>query len=111
MKIGAMNFTALKPITSTLNAPNPAFRSGPAAKTKGGDMIGEFSDVLKKAVNDLNALEDDSGRKVNSLVTGRLENVHDIMISMEKSKIALNMAIEVRNKLIEGYKEVMRMQI
>ena len=111
MKIGAMNFTALKPITSTLNSANSAFGGGLAAKTKGGDMIGEFSDVLKKAVNDLNALEDDSSRKVNSLVTGRLENVHDIMISMEKSKIGLNMAIEVRNKLIEGYKEVMRMQI
>jgi flagellar hook-basal body complex protein FliE len=74
-------------------------------------MIGDFSEALKKAVNDLSALEEDSGKKVNSLVTGKLENVHDIMIAMEKSKIGLNMAIEVRNKLIEGYKEVMRMQV
>jgi flagellar hook-basal body complex protein FliE len=108
MKIGSMNFTALKPLTSGMGQPNANAAGG---KAKAGDMIGDFSEALKKAVNDLSALEEDSGKKVNSLVTGKLENVHDIMIAMEKSKIGLNMAIEVRNKLIEGYKEVMRMQV
>lgn len=105
-----MNFTPLKPLANSFK---PAGQSAslPVSGAKSGDMIGDFSDALKKAINDLSALEENSGKKVNSLVTGRLENVHDIMIAMEKSKIGLNMAIEVRNKLIEGYKEVMRMQI
>ncbi len=112
MKIGALNFTALKPLASTLDSSNRALNSGFASKAvEAGGTVKNFSDVLKKAVSDLNALESDSSEKVNSLVTGRLENVHDVMIAMEKSKIGLNMAIEVRNKFIEGYKEIMRMQI
>jgi len=110
MKIGSMNFTPLKPIVNSFKPANQN-ASMPASANKSGDMIGDFSDALKKAINDLSALEENSSKKVNSLVTGRLENVHDIMIAMEKSKIGLNMAIEVRNKLIEGYKEVMRMQV
>jgi len=74
-------------------------------------MSKTFGDALKKAMQDLTALEKDSSAKVSELASGKLENVHDLMIAMEKSKLALGLAVEVRNKLIEGYKEIMRMQL
>lgn len=74
-------------------------------------LLTTFADVLKRSMDDLTALEKDSASKTNDLLAGKLENVHDLMIALEKSKIGLSMAIEVRNKLIEGYKEIMRMQV
>ena len=74
-------------------------------------LIESFSSVLQKAVNDLNALEADSTKKTNDMLTGKLDNVHDLTIAMEKAKIGMSLALEVRNKVLESYKEIMRMQI
>jgi len=119
MKLNGFTSSTIKPLSAvSTGAVNPLgsdSRSRAMQKVSPGsdgeDMIGSFSDALKKAVNDLSALERNSSDKTNDLVTGKLENVHDLMIAMEKSKIGLSMAIEVRNKVIESYKEVMRMQI
>ncbi len=83
----------------------------PAGSDQAEQMSNTFGDALKKAMQDLTALEKDSSVKVSELASGKLENVHDLMIAMEKSKLALGLAVEVRNKLIEGYKEIMRMQL
>ncbi|HNY11841.1 MAG TPA: flagellar hook-basal body complex protein FliE [Candidatus Wallbacteria bacterium] len=83
----------------------------PAQANQAEGMSQTFGDVLKKAMEDLTALEKDSSTKINEMASGKLENVHDLMIAMEKSKLGLGLAIEVRNKIIEGYKEIMRMQL
>ena len=48
---------------------------------------------------------------VRKLAMGETENLHQIMMALEKAKLQFSLVTEVRNKLLEGYKEVMRMQI
>jgi flagellar hook-basal body complex protein FliE len=70
-----------------------------------------FADTLKDAVGNVNAAQQESNKKMDELATGQTNNIHDVMISAEKADIALRLMVQVRNKMIEAYQEMMRMQV
>jgi len=70
-----------------------------------------FSDVLKQAISDLQQLQRTSAYNNYLLATGQAESLHKVMIDAEKADIALQFTLQVRNKLLEAYQEIMRMQI
>jgi flagellar hook-basal body complex protein FliE len=70
-----------------------------------------FVDTLKDAVNTVNQLQQDSDRKMEDLATGKAKSIPDVMIAAEKADIALKLMVQVRNKVIEAYQEVMKMQV
>jgi flagellar hook-basal body complex protein FliE len=49
--------------------------------------------------------------ETKKLISGKTENLHNVMIAAEKASVALHTAVEIRNKAIEAYQEVMRMQV
>jgi flagellar hook-basal body complex protein FliE len=69
-----------------------------------------FQDLLTKAISDLNASQSDNTALV-SLATGGPENLHDVMISMQKASMTLQYAIAVRNKVMDAYQSVIQMQV
>src|SRR6185369_7094931 len=68
-----------------------------------------FKDQLKKAVTDLNATQVQASDAIKSLATGGEENLHDVIISMEKANMSLQYAIQIRNKLLDAYQSVIQM--
>lgn len=71
----------------------------------------EFTDVLKNAINQV---VDDmkTAEKLNSqLVTGEVKDLHQVMTAMEKANLGLQLTVQVRNKVVEAYQEIMRMQV
>jgi flagellar hook-basal body complex protein FliE len=70
-----------------------------------------FQDLLKKAVTDLNVSQVGSNESIRALATGGEENLHDVMIAMEKANLTLQYAIQIRNKVLEGYQSIIQMQI
>lgn len=70
-----------------------------------------FSEVLKGALNEVDQLQKDSDHYTKLLALGQVENIHDVTIASEKAKIALQMTLAVRNKVVDAYKEIMRMQV
>ena len=70
-----------------------------------------FQDTLKSSINDVNNLIQDANSMVGKMASGDIEDVHQVMIALEKANIGLELAVEVRNKLLESYREFMRMQI
>lgn len=70
-----------------------------------------FKTMLKDAINDVNALQNESAKKTELLASGKIDNLHDVLITSQKASITLQATIEVRNKVIEAYQEVMRMQV
>jgi len=71
----------------------------------------QFKDVMNKALRGIEQT-DTTERAMNmDLVTGELENLHSVMISAEKADIVLSLALQIRNKVIDAYDQVMRMQI
>jgi len=70
-----------------------------------------FADTLKDAVNSVNTMQKDSDKKIEELATGKNHNVAEVMIAAEKADISLKLMVSVRNKIIEAYQEIMKMQV
>lgn len=70
-----------------------------------------FKDVLINALNDVNDLQFQSDALTERLVTGQVDDVAQVMMAAQKAELSLQMALQVRNKLIESYQEIMRMQV
>ena len=77
----------------------------------GGDPSATFSSAMKKAVGEVNSLQNQADKMALNLASGDIEDVHKAMIAMNKAKLALDFTIQVRNKVIEAYQEIMRMQV
>ncbi|RAK23366.1 flagellar hook-basal body complex protein FliE [Anoxybacillus vitaminiphilus] len=70
-----------------------------------------FSQFLKEAINKVNTEQVKSDIMTEKLVKGENIDLHQVMIASQKASISLQLALEVRNKVIEAYQEVMRMQV
>lgn len=77
------------------------------------DQAGEksFSDMVQNAINSVDQAQKTADQNVENIVTGKSDNIHEAMISMEKAQLSFQLMMEVRNKAIETYKELSRMQI
>ena len=77
-------------------------------KPKGGN---QFSSFLSNALDRVNELQISSDEYKKLLVTGDVDNLHDVTIAAEKANISLQLTLGIRNKVVEAYREIMRMQI
>lgn len=68
-----------------------------------------FTDTLKDSLGEVNSLRQESIGMINSFAAGENHNVHELMIAMQKASLSMSMTSAVRNKLMEAYKEVLRM--
>lgn len=70
-----------------------------------------FGTFLKDAIREVNGKQHESDRMTQKLVLGGDVELHDVMISAQKASIALNATMEVRNKVVEAYQEIIRMPV
>ncbi len=70
-----------------------------------------FGETLSQAISDVNALQHQAGKAVEKLVTGEAADLHEVMIAAEKAKTSFDLLMEIRNKTIDVYREIMRMQV
>ncbi|MDH5774271.1 MAG: flagellar hook-basal body complex protein FliE [Nitrospirota bacterium] len=85
------------------------FGSSPVKKTALGGQ--GFSDVLKNAVESVNAMQHEAGRLEDAVAKGENVNIHQAVIAGEKAGLSFRLLMQVRNKMIDAYQEVMRMQV
>ncbi|MFZ9520192.1 MAG: flagellar hook-basal body complex protein FliE [Silvanigrellaceae bacterium] len=72
---------------------------------------GEFLNLLKEGLADVNKSMKESDKASMDLATGKSSNIHETMLSVAKAELGLNMMVQLRNKAIEAYQDVMRMQV
>ena len=70
-----------------------------------------FSDMLADAVSQTNKAQLDADKAAVALQTGKAENLHEVMLSMEEADISMRMLVQMRNKALDAYQEIMRMQV
>lgn len=80
-------------------------------KISGEKRSQSFADVLTDAINGVDETMKTSDMKVQEFIAGETDNVHDVMIQMQRAQLSFDMMVEVRNKVVETYQEVSRMQI
>lgn len=81
-----------------------------AGLDKSGASSNEFAEVLKSSLEQVNNMQTERSSMITSFASGENQNVHELMISMQKAGLAMNMTAAVRNKVLEAYKELTRMQ-
>jgi flagellar hook-basal body complex protein FliE len=81
---------------------------GAASATSGGDA---FSSVLGRLVNEVNAKQAAANEAVSDLQSGQNVSLHQAVVAMEEASVSFQLMVEIRNRLLESYQELMRMQI
>ena len=82
--------------------------AGGAAQRPGGPTLGEsFGDV----VSQVNRAQLESSNAIKSLTTGNGENLHEVMLAVNKAELSFTFLMEARNKLVDAYQQVMKMQV
>ena len=71
----------------------------------------DFTNWLSEQVNVTNDQINTADQALQDLAVGKTDNLHHVMLSLEKAKLSLELVVQVRNKLLEGYQELLRMQI
>lgn len=69
-----------------------------------------FGTLLKEKINELNTLQQRADALTQEYLAGRLDDVHQVMLAMEEANLSLQLAVQVRNKVVEAYQEISRMQ-
>lgn len=91
--------------------PLPAAAAGGVAGQGPRPAAPGFAEWLKKALEEINESQLKADRAALGFLTGRISDLHQVTIAMEEARLMMSLAVEVRNKLIEAYQEVWRMQI
>jgi flagellar hook-basal body complex protein FliE len=99
---------AIPPISSVAGS----LPSLPTTKTAATEAAGNgFGDLVAKALNNVNATQAKADGLAQAAVTGSATDVHDYMIAATQANLATELTVAVRNKAVEAFNDIMRMQI
>jgi flagellar hook-basal body complex protein FliE len=100
-------------MNSTIPSGLPAFTgtlpTSPSVPSS-SETEGGFGATLRDAISQVNNLSDASDQKVADLIKGGQGDVHNVMIAVEKADIAFQLMMQVRNKIVNAYQEVSKLQ-
>jgi len=82
-----------------------------ARKQYSAQQSGGFAEILSSALGQVNQMQSRADDLAARLVLGEDVNVHDAVIATEEANLAFQYTLQVRNKLIDAYQEIMRMQV
>lgn len=70
-----------------------------------------FSNILSNTMDEVNKNQIQADFAIKELVTGRTKNIHETMLAIEKADTSLKLLMQFRNKILDAYREIMRMQV
>ena len=85
--------------------------SGDTGNKQGAAGSGSFSDILNNAIEKLNDTQTKADNLAMEFLTGEVQDLHQVTIAMQEAKLSMQLAVEVRNKVVEAYQEISRMQV
>ena len=78
-------------------------------KAKSGPTA--FGELFQTALQEVNQQQLEAEEAVQGLISGEIEDLHQVMIATERARLSLQLTVQVTNKVVEAYKEITRMQI
>lgn len=74
-------------------------------------LVGSFGQVLSNALNQVNALQHRADAMARGVATGEVRDLHQVMIAAQEAGLAFELTMQIRNKIVDAYQEIMRMQV
>ena len=104
--------TAMAPgsLVQKLQGVSPGDQLG-AGQASGGVQPASFSNILQNAIGQVDGKMRDASVEQGKLLTGETTNLHQSVIAMQEASLSFSLMVEVRNKLVDSYQELMRMQV
>jgi flagellar hook-basal body complex protein FliE len=98
---------------SSILARIPAASTAGAAgsQIEGQKSLEGFGKALTEAISSLDKLQQEADAGSLQLAAGEPVELHDVMLAQERASLSFELAVQVRNKLVEAYQEIMRMQV
>lgn len=79
--------------------------------TSPGKILDSFGNILKKQLEETNTLNNDANQAKEAFAVGGNMSLHELMIKTEKAEMAMQMTLQLRNKLLTAYKEIQNMHV
>ena len=87
----------------------PGLNQTPAKAGDGGGL--SFEETLRRSITEVNSLQEEAGEAVRGLVSGEQTGLHETLLAMEQASLSFRLMMQVRGKIVEAYREVMRTQV
>lgn len=81
------------------------------SSVKTGTKESSFSSFLENALDQVNQDQLKAEKLTEKLVAGKVTDLHQVTVAAQKAELSLQLTVQVRNKIVEAYQEVMRMQV
>jgi len=83
------------------------------AQKAGGRASGElpFADLVKGLIEDTSNKQHEVDESVEKMVSGETDSIHDVVMTASRADLAFRLVMEIRNRMISSYQEIMRMQV
>ena len=103
MQMEALQMTPVRPVHMSAESH--------LGETKPKDEVKGVSDYLTDALKETNQLQIDSDKWNAALAAGKVDDVSQVVIASQKADIALQLTLQIRNRAVSAYQEIMRMQV
>jgi flagellar hook-basal body complex protein FliE len=105
MAVSPMAIKAYSAASELLNNPK-----GLDGKKKSAATAGQsFAETIEDSLAKVNEMQADKSRMIQEFASGKTQNVHELMITLQKAGLAMDMTSAVRNKVMQAYKDLMSM--
>lgn len=111
--IGSFNPVAAQPATAPVRLDRLDRSAAPSTTSKAGELGGahQFGSLFTKLVDEVDSTRQAAAAETRKVMLGQSDQLHNAMISLQESSLSLGLMVEVRNKLVESYQELMRMPV
>ncbi len=80
-------------------------------KTENKDKNSNFVDLIKDYIDDVNKKQIDADKTIERFIKGEEKDITNVVLSVEKAEVSLQLFLQIRNKLVQAYQDIMRMQV
>lgn len=106
-----MNVDAIQNATSVLEAPNFSARETLSVASADSAATSDFGNLVMDGLSEVNRQLMVQQTDLQQLATGNVQNLHEVMIRMEEARLSFDLMMQVRNRVLESYQDVMKMQV
>ena len=100
-------------MTSGIGQINQLIPALQGSESKNGSEVkvpdGKFTDIFGELINSVNSVQQESAQAQELLATGEAADLHQVMIAVEEAGITMDLFLEIRNRLLEGYQSLVKM--
>lgn len=90
---------------------NPVGQAVEAGAASGARKIESFAKVLEEKLAQVDAMQKKADALLEGFFTGQVTDVHEVILAAQQAELALQLTVEIRNRIIEAYQEIARMQL